>query len=71
MILTPDQKIAAMYGGDVDADIERGAIRKNLWPGGVLVYEIDTRLGKRDYYSSYIKVMNWGNQQTVGEVLGE
>ena len=42
MILTAEQRAAAMAGQDVDAPASRGAIRRGLWPGGVLVYEIDS-----------------------------
>ena len=38
MILTAEQRAAAMAGQDVDAPASRGAIRRGLWPGGVLVY---------------------------------
>ena len=42
MILTAEQRAAAMAGQDVDEPASRGAIRRGLWPGGVLVYEIDS-----------------------------
>lgn len=46
MILTAEQKAAAISGGDVDASIGRGSIRNKRWPGGVVVYQIDGGLGK-------------------------
>ena len=46
MILTPEQRMAAMNGLDVDAPMGRGAAIGKQWPSGVLVYEIDNTLGK-------------------------
>ena len=48
MILTPAQRFAAMTGGDVSkAGLQgRASIRKNLWPGGVLVYELHPAISK-------------------------
>ena len=46
MILTPEQKAAALSGGNVDAPIGRGSIRNKRWPGGVVVYTIDGSLCK-------------------------
>lgn len=45
MILTSEQKAAAISGGDIDASIGRGSIRNKRWPGGVLVYSINSDLG--------------------------
>ena len=44
MILTPDQRMAAELGLDVDNPIGRGATKYRLWPGGVMVYVIDSSL---------------------------
>ncbi|CAH3146706.1 unnamed protein product [Porites evermanni] len=42
MILTDAQRIAAMLGDDVSkAGLGRASIRKNLWPGAVLIYQLD------------------------------
>ena len=46
MILTPEQRAAAEAGQDVDAPASRGSIRRGLWKGGVLVYEISSSLRK-------------------------
>lgn len=46
MILTPEQRLAAVTGGDVSTAGARGSIRRGLWPGGVLYYTIDRSLGK-------------------------
>ena len=46
MILTPEQRAAAEAGQDVDAPASRGSIRRGLWRGGVLVYEISSSLRK-------------------------
>ena len=46
MILTDAQRMAAMFGGDVSkAGLGRASIRKNLWPGAVLVYQLDPAIG--------------------------
>ena len=41
MILTPDQRMAAELGLDVDNPLGRGATIGRQWPGGDLVYVID------------------------------
>ena len=47
MILTDAQRMAAMFGDDVSkAGLGRASIRKNLWPGAVLVYQLDPAIGK-------------------------
>lgn len=48
MILTPEQQWKAMHEIDVDSssDRKRGSSRLRLWPGGIIVYAIDWRLGK-------------------------
>merc|ERR1719309_633139 len=46
MILTPEEKAAALSGGDVDQPLGRGSIRNKRWPGGVLVYTIDKSLAR-------------------------
>ena len=46
MILTDAQRIAAMLGDDVSkAGLGRASIRKNLWPGAVLIYQLDPAIG--------------------------
>ncbi|XP_027057796.1 zinc metalloproteinase nas-15-like [Pocillopora damicornis] len=45
MILTDAQRMAAALGEDVSkAGLGRASIRKNLWPGAVLVYELDSAI---------------------------
>ena len=52
MILTDAQRIAAMLGDDVSkAGLGRASIRKNLWPGAVLIYQLDPDIGI--YESTY------------------
>ena len=46
MILTPEQRAAAMAGQDVDAPVSRGSIKRGLWKGGVFVYEISSSFRK-------------------------
>ena len=47
MIFTDAQRMAAMLGDDVSkAGLGRASIRKNLWPGAVLVYQLDPEIGK-------------------------
>ena len=46
MILTAEQRAAAEAGQDVDAAVSRGSIKRGLWRGGVLVYEISSSLRK-------------------------
>ena len=46
MELSPEQRHHAENGEDVDSDRKRGSIRNNLWPGGVLVYQIDSSISK-------------------------
>ncbi|XP_066027193.1 zinc metalloproteinase nas-14 [Pocillopora verrucosa] len=45
MILTDAQRMAAALGEDVSkAGLGRASIMKNLWPGAVLVYELDSAI---------------------------
>ena len=47
MILSPKQRYNAEHGRDVfGSDRKRGASKFPLWPYGVLVYTIDSSLGK-------------------------
>lgn len=46
MLLTAEQRAAALAGQDVDAPMSRGSIRRGLWKEGVLVYEISSSLRK-------------------------
>ena len=46
MILTPEQRQAAMSGGDVSQAGARGSIKRGLWTRGVLYYTIDRSLCK-------------------------
>ena len=53
MILTDAQRMAAMFGDDVSkAGLGRASIRKNLWPGAVLVYQLDPAIGKHNSFPS-------------------
>ena len=55
MILTDAQRIAAMLGDDVSkAGLGRASIRKNLWPGAVLIYQLDPAIGT--YESTYSRM---------------
>lgn len=45
MMLTPEQRMAADLGLDVDKPFGRGANRGRQWPKGVLIYAIDPALG--------------------------
>ncbi|XP_074633753.1 zinc metalloproteinase nas-15-like [Acropora palmata] len=42
MMLTPEQRAAAIAGLDVDAVVSRGSIRNRLWRNGIFVYQIDS-----------------------------
>lgn len=46
MILTPEQRMAAEKGLDVDNLSGRASIKSKLWPNGVMYYEIDSSLCK-------------------------
>ena len=46
MILTAEQRAAAMAGEDVDVPVSRGSIRRGLWTNGVFVYQIDSSFRK-------------------------
>ena len=46
MILTPEQRIAADLGMDVDNPLGRGSTVGRQWPSGLVPYVIDDRLGK-------------------------
>jgi hypothetical protein len=46
MLLTAEQRAAAMSGRDIDASLGRAAIKERQWPGGVVAYVIDSSLGK-------------------------
>ena len=47
MILTAEQRYKAEHGMDVDSSGgKRGSSKYRLWPGGVVVYTIESRLGK-------------------------
>lgn len=47
MILTPEQRGYAEMGLDVHTSNRQSAsIKSGLWPGGLLVYEIESALGK-------------------------
>ena len=46
MILTPEQKAAALAGQDVDAQVSRGSINRGTWRGGIMYYKIDSSLSK-------------------------
>ena len=55
MELTAEQRHHAENGEDVDSDRKRGSIRNNLWPNGVLVYQIDSSISKFFVYSINLK----------------
>ena len=44
MILTPEQRMAAEMGLDVDNPMGKAAIKNKQWPGGVMAYVIDSSL---------------------------
>jgi hypothetical protein len=46
MLFTPEQRRAALNGGDVDASVARGSVIGRQWPGGLMPYEIDDYLGE-------------------------
>jgi len=47
MIFTPEQRYKAEHGMDVDSSGgKRGSSRYRLWPNGVVVYAIQSTLGK-------------------------
>ena len=46
MILTPEQRQAALSGGDVSRAGARGSVKKRLWTRGVMYYTIDRSLCK-------------------------
>lgn len=46
MILTPEQRMVAEKGLDVDNLSGRASIKSKLWPNGVMYYEIDSSLCK-------------------------
>ena len=48
MILTPEQRQAALSGGDVSeaGRRARGSMISDLWPGGVVYYTIEKELSK-------------------------
>lgn len=48
MILNSVQRLAAMKGLDVDKATgnTRGSILNKQWPGGVMIYSIDSQIGK-------------------------
>ena len=47
MILTPKQRYRAEHGMDIDSDRKRASIRTGrLWPGGVVVYAVQSALCK-------------------------
>ena len=45
-MLTPEQKAAALAGGDVDAQVSRGSINRGTWRGGIMYYKIDRSLSE-------------------------
>ena len=46
MIFTPEQRMVAEKGLDVDNLSGRASIKSKLWPNGVMNYEIDSSLCK-------------------------
>ena len=64
MILTPRQRYKAEHGMDVDSDRKRGSSKLRLWPGGVVVYEITSGLGKLLATEQQSKAINQTNFST-------
>ena len=56
MILTPDQRMAAEMGLDVDNPLGRGLSENRKWPDGKLVYAIDPSLGTSEFLFLYRKI---------------
>ena len=56
MILTPDQRMAAERGLDVDNPLGKRLSENRKWPDGKLVYAIDPRLGTSEFLFLYRKI---------------
>lgn len=56
MILSTAQRLAAMKGLDVDRarGNARGSVMNMQWPGGVMIYDIATKIGE-DRYEKRVK----------------
>ena len=54
MILSTAQRLAAMKGLDVDRarGNARGSVMNMQWPGGVMIYDIATKIGEDRYEKS-------------------
>lgn len=51
--------MAAMLGDDVSkAGLGRASIRKNLWPGAVLVYQLDPAIGMNHLIPLWTKALH-------------
>lgn len=46
MILSKEEIRRAEHGEDIDSSIKRGSLRFRHWPNGVVIYAIDSSLGK-------------------------
>ena len=57
MILTPDQRMAAEMGLDVDNPLGRGLSENRKWPDGKLVYSIDPSLGTSEFLFLYRNIL--------------
>ncbi|XP_073253783.1 zinc metalloproteinase nas-15-like [Porites lutea] len=55
MILTPEQRMAAEMGLDVDNPMGKAAIKNKQWPGGVMAYVIDSSLSRDSNAMSAIR----------------
>lgn len=61
MILSTAQRLAAMKGLDVDRarGNARGSVMNMQWPGGVMIYDIATKIGEdkwsKDRYEKRVK----------------
>ena len=68
MILTPEQRWKAEHEIDVDSSSnrKRGSSRLKLWPGGIIVYAIDWRLGKcfTNHVTLFLNLNQSVNNQT-------
>ncbi|KAL9973954.1 hypothetical protein ACROYT_G020479 [Oculina patagonica] len=67
MRLTAEQRLAAEMGLDVDKPLGRGSIRNRKWPGGVMVYVIDSSLSGSSRAMSAIRggMQEWTSKTCI------
>ncbi|KXJ13565.1 Blastula protease 10 [Exaiptasia diaphana] len=67
MILTQEQKMAAIHGEDVDMSMKRKAVKNRRWAGGVLIYDIDPKLAQDTTAMKAIKdaFMEWSSKTCI------